>query len=297
MGPDKIQKTDIPKDIEEEPHLQEDPVAADVTSFIKEAIGTASPLADPEVDITLHPSREIPIAGELWSVTGHVFNRSTRPIWITDTATILSLSPEMYGQNSQIGSIDAFFPTTKSGQKSDIVRIDPKAEYTVIWKINPSANAFSKIWNAICNYAFFNPGQFRMNATVHIWNLPPKTDKDGLVINLGDSFSRSESKSITMDASPWVLIAGAAIGGILCYILQILSGSASFGSGFLQLVKGVFVGLTSAILLCGVVTVLLSRLATTNFILVVKIQDLWGAIATGFTIQWFGFSLLQKIMN
>jgi hypothetical protein len=31
------------------------------------------------------------------------------------------------------------------------------------------------------------------------------------------------------------------------------------------------------------------RLATTDFIVVIKIKDLWGAIATGFVLQGFGY--------
>jgi hypothetical protein len=39
------------------------------------------------------------------------------------------------------------------------------------------------------------------------------------------------------------------------------------------------------------------RLATTDFLIVVKVKDFWGAIATGFAVQWFGYPLLEKMLS
>jgi len=273
--------------------------------FQKE-MGGDEALPEPDVDISLHSSREKPVAGELWSISGSISNRSTKPIWIVDGATTLSLAPEMYGQSSQTGSIGAFFPTVKSRPFAETMRIDPGATYSVVWKIDPLSSAdqvgskqpiYKRIANSIRNYLFFNPGKFRVSSTTHIWSIKPQFNDSGYVDNYGSSFVKTISSEIEMDSSPWVLICGAAIGGVLCFIIQMLFGTIDAGGTIFSIFKSIAVGLTSAIILCGVVTVLLSRLATTDFILVVKIKDVWGAIATGFAIQWFGFPVLERILS
>ncbi|MEW5826871.1 MAG: hypothetical protein AB1778_08595 [Candidatus Bipolaricaulota bacterium] len=269
-------------------------------------IGRSESIPEPDVDISLHPSRETPIAGELWSVMGEVRNRSQSPIWIVDTTTMLSLAPEMYGQMATTGSVNAFFPTMRTRPQAEVVRIDPGANYTVVWKLDPGRQkhnqaAAKSIWrriiSAIRNFAFFNPGSFRLCASVHIWSAKPTFNETGQVANLGDSFCRAVSRDITMDASPWVLIVGAVTGGVLAYALQLAFGLATLGGTSLEVLRGVLVGLSSSCILTGVVTVLVSRLATTDFLVVVRVKDIWGAIATGFVVQWFGYSILTRLLG
>jgi len=99
-----------------------------------------------------------------------------------------------------------------------------------------------------------------------------------------------------MDASPWVLIFGAAIGGVLCFVLQALFGLVEVTGSLGAMFKTLFVGLGSATLLSGVVTVLISRLAKADFVLVVRVNDIWGAMTAGFVIQWFGYKILLHLI-
>jgi hypothetical protein len=275
-------------------------------AVIDAAIGDTAVIPHPDVDVTLHPSRDIPIAGELWSIAGEVHNRSEVPIWIVDSTTAISLAPEMYGSSKRTGSVGAFFPTIPSRPTSEIVRVDPGANYAVIWKLDPLSEkesspkprtAFRRVINSIRDYAFFNPGKFRVSATVHVWQTKPQVGESGIVTNTGASFPITVSKEIIMEASPWVLILGAACGAFLCFVLQLLTGRVLLGNSLGSVLKGTAVGLSTALILSGVVTVLISRLATTDFIVVVKVKDLWGAIATGFAIQWFGYSLVEKLIG
>lgn len=260
-------------------------------------IGEKDPISRSDVDLQLHPSREIPVAGELWSVFGEIHNRSSSPIWIVDTKTVLTIPPEIWGQASQGGSIGGFFPTVKPRPTDEVIRIDPGAKYDVVWKIQTIAQVGfrNRIVGILRNFAFFNPGTFRISSTAHIWNMLPKFNDQGRAVNTGDSFTLSVSRNIQMEASPWVLILGAATGGVLCFILQVLFGIIPFTS-FFEAIKPIIVGLGSAVLLTGVMTVLISRLATTEFLVVVKVKDIWGSIATGFVIQWFGYTLLAKYL-
>jgi len=213
--------------------LQDVPEGLDVLlSMVGSEMGSDIPLEEPDVDITLKPSREIPVAGELWSITGIISNRSTKPVWIANKYTNISLSPEMYGQSSQTGSIGAFFPTIESRPFAEVVRIDPGASYSVIWKIDPASSKgqpgatqsiYKRIANVIKNYSFFNPGEFVVSVNVHVWQVKPEFSNEGDVANVGDSYVKNVTTQIEMESSPWVLIIGAAIGGVLCFILQLTS--------------------------------------------------------------------------
>lgn len=265
-------------------------------------MGSDTPLPELDVDVILRPSRAVPIAGELWSVRGEIYNRSQFPIWIIDHTTRLTLPPEMYGQLVSTGSIAAFFPTIQSRFQSEVIRIDPGGNYFVTWKIDPIGNTDTsnslvrRIEFAITNFAFFNPGAFQMSATIHIWSSKrPAFTSVGMLANQGDSFCKSVSQEISMEASPWVLILGAAAGGAWCFVLQLLIGPSS-PLGSPNWISTVAVGIASSILLCSVVTVLLSRLAATDFLIAVRVKDIWGAVATGFAVQWFGYGVVAKLL-
>ena len=266
-------------------------------------VGDLAPIQAPEVEFSLYPSRETAVAGELWSIAGVLHNRSSGPIWIVDTQTQLTLAPEMFGLTSA-GSIPAFLPTVRSRSTDEVVRIDPGGRYGVVWKIDPCGigedtdlSLWQRVWTTFRRFAFFNPGSFRVFADAHIWTKPPIFSLQGRVTNVGDSYVVTVARAIAMDSSPWVLIAGAAAGGVLAFILQAVVGLASFGDSFGSITRNVAVGLTSAVILSGVVTVLISRLATTDFLVVVKVKDIWGAVATGFAVQWFGYSVLARLLT
>ncbi|MCO7200475.1 hypothetical protein [Pseudoalteromonas sp. OANN1] len=266
-------------------------------------IGGDECLLEPDVDIQLHPSRTAPVAGELWSISGEIHNRSDKPIWIIDTLSTVALAPEMYGHASDRGSIGAFFPTIQSRPQHEVVRIDSGASYSIVWKIPPIARSEGKVsnWglvaNALKNYSFFSPGIFKVFSTMHIFSTKPQFNKKGKVSNIGSSFPITVSKDIEMAPSPWVLILGAAIGGLLCFAIQSLTGAIPFGVGVWEVLKATIIGGTTSVLLASVATILISRLATTEFLIMIKVKDIWGAIATGFAIQWLGVSYIANIIS
>jgi hypothetical protein len=269
------------------------------------AVGEATVIPKPDVDIVLHTSRETPAAGELWSLSGEIHNRSQVPIWLVDQTTTMTLAPEMYGHSTRHRSVDAFFPTTRPGEGAEIVRIDPGASYAVVWELDPLGErggtsrrtSLRRVYTAIRDFAFFRPGRFRVSSTIHVWQQKPELDANGGVTNTGASFPITISREFAMEASPWVLVTGAVWGGILCFILQFLNGQIQIGAPVNVAVRDVAVGLGTALILNSVGTVLISRLATTDFIVVIKIKDLWGAIATGFVLQGFGYPALLRLLE
>lgn len=292
--------------------LVDEPMLEGTSSDLDE-IGSAEPLPETEVDVELIvPLRNI-VAGELWSVFGQIHNRSSRPIWIVDRFSTLFLPPELYGQESEVGSIGAFFPTVRPRKQDEVVRIDPGMAYTVVWKIDPTSSQrrpasttfdryslvrmVRRIYLAWSNYMFFIPGEYTAAANVHVWPLPPQA-QDGQVVNPGDSFTKATTTNVEIEASPWVLISGAVAGGVLAFALQAL-GSAQRKRRHRtrrKRISALVLGLASALLLTSVVTILLSRLSTSQFLVNVHVRDIWGAMAIGFVVQWFGFSYLERIL-
>lgn len=357
---------------------------------IKKEIGADRPTAftpeqRPNIELTLKSSAEQPIAGELWTIFATITNHSTFPVWIVDRATTLSYVPELAGRSNKAGSMGAFFPTVRSHSEDEIIRIEPNSSYIVTFKLDPMRMTESSkkddekpnktfwqallgenIANSITQFAFFAPGIYEISSVVHIWVKPPEIEK-GKVKNFGDTMTISSSITKSIDSSPWVLIFGASIGGILCFLLR-----KSYENGAVQpstvqtqaevvenvptvqaepnpimqklvaypiltflilrsiagmkwlfytipveiVIKKFFwetlivriswkllflqfllKGILPAVLLTGVGTILLSRLSTTNFLLAVKITDIWGAIVVGFMLQWGGYTLLNRIMT
>lgn len=285
----------------------------DYKGLAESEIGPLDAFVRPDIEVKLIPSRQLPVAGELWSILGTIKNRSDKPIWIVDVRTVLTLAPEMWGQTSRSGSLVAFFPTVRTRKTPEIVRIDPQCDYAVVWKIDTYhvrrdrktpgiVEVFARILSSLKDFVFFNPGEFTISATVHIWTVPPTIGEDGAISNSGESLPVNVNSEIEMEASPWVLILGAMIGGTLSFVLQLLAAysgtdAGSSGSALNLAASAIGIGFLVAVLLPAITTILLSRLATTDFLLVVKVKDIWGAIATGFIIQWFGYSPMLRLLE
>lgn len=268
-------------------------------------VGDIKPLSRPDIEIELRPSRESVVAGEPWSVTGEISNHAAQPIWIVDTTTRLHPASEVWGSGPRVGSLGAFFPTIMSRPEAEVVRIDPGASYSVIWRIDASKassegsplSLIRQVGWIVRNFAFFKPGIFATSAIVHVWCSPPKFSAEGVVSNLGESFTVTVPGQITVEPSPWVLVLGAAIGGILCYLLQLLYGIYNPTGSILSQFASITAGLLASSLLPGSLTVILSRLASTEFLVAIKIRDLWGALTIGFIVQWFGYGLIDRVLS
>jgi hypothetical protein len=274
------------------------------------AASSVTASAPTEVEVVFTPSRQMLNVGDSWSVTGEISNRSKdRPIWIVDTRAVLIVAPEVFGDDSVRWGLPAIFPTMVYSQlwtDDKVIRIDPGSKYAVIWKLGARSP-----YQAVVSHAFFSPGQYRATALVHVWYTPPilgpdeESDERGQlvtahrVLNLHESAAITSSRDLAFDASLVVLLVGAAIGGLLAWTLQAAlrehtgfsllndwSRLARFGANFV-----------AAVLLPVVVTLLLARLSAADSPIAIRVRDLWGAIATGFVVQWVGLPLLAKTLG
>ena len=268
-------------------------------------LGTSAALEIPDIELQPIASQETLGAGALWTIYSRLRNRTVNPIWIVERTTTLDVPPELWGISSDAGSVHAFFGTKKRDSSDRILRLDPGATYTVSWKIDPfhekrsSGSAFAtfrRLLFLLGEYLFFQPGEYSLASNTHIWSTPPCV-KDKEVVNFGDSVVLSESAKITVNTPQPVLIFGAVVGGIACFALQILLRIRRTSFRTAGGVRFLLLGFFTAILLCSLGTILASRLSAPDFLIAVRVQDFWGAIATGFVIQWFGLRYLSQRLD
>jgi hypothetical protein len=279
-------------------------------------LGPQKALEPVDVEMVLTVSRPTVVAGDQWAVIGSITNRSDRPVWIANNYTTLLPAPEVWGGVAAGGSLGAFFPSTGKTAGDEVIRIEPRGSYTVVWDIDhlksynrayrtqgggqerpgPLSQLMQRIRLAWSGYMFFVPGEYQLFAILHVWPTHPKLT-NASISNLGDSVTRTASLKVRLDASPWVLIFGASLGGLLCFALQTTQELRSGTSLWRLRTLGFFtLGVGTALLLTSIVTILISRLATTQFLISVEVRDFWGAVATGFVVQWFGYPLISRLL-
>jgi hypothetical protein len=269
-----------------------------------------------DVEIILRPSRNFLVAGDLWSVEGEVRNHSkTQPIWIVNRSTTLMFPSEVYGATSTAIDSYAIFPagaqiTQITDSSQDVryystVRIDPQGSYVFSWAPpsrmgNPTQflpHAVNPLRD-ITEYAFLTPGDFWGVANVHVWYAAPSFHTNDVVnpISFENSFVTTQEQQFPIQASPWVLIAGGTLGGLLSVVLQMINGGIRppERANPLHVLAWAVLAVGGAVLLAGVVAVLFARVAATDFFVAVKVNDVWGAIATGFIVALVGFGPVEN---
>lgn len=285
----------------------------------RDDIGAPEPVTTSPVDLELVYPRVIE-AGDKVTVHGRIRNNADMPIWIVDTRARLTVPAAIWGPSSTtpLNSMHAFIPTTDPSMSDQIQRIGAKGAYTVSWLLDYSEVArasrggsvdatkdaeelsdvgqiLKRTQQTFWNYLFFEPREYEVVANIHVWTQPPKRGSDGNVSNVGDSFTMTASAVPTFTTPQTVLIFGAAIGGLICFLLR---STTSVGNQELTKRKAfeLSLGIPSAILLCVIGTIMLSRLSSSDFIVSVSVNDLWGAIATGFVIQWGGIRFFSGLL-
>lgn len=98
-----------------------------------------------------------------------------------------------------------------------------------------------------------------------------------------------------------MILAGAALGGMLAFILlpgvrsRSLSADQVIG-GPLKRAIGAAAGISIAMTLGVTVTILLSRMSRSESLIRVDASDLWSAIVVGFVANYVGLRIFQSIL-
>jgi hypothetical protein len=154
-------------------------------------------------------------------------------------------------------------------------------------------------------YIFFQPNQYALSSAVHYWPTNPEVQliasiKANTPVNLTGSMVAEATLSSDVRSSPWVVLFGGCIGGILSYLLLWLAGgrgTVGDARGLPSRIVGRVAGISSAAILAGVITILLQRVGSTPFLVTVTVNDFWGAIVIGFLAQYVGVRVLDRFVD
>jgi len=267
------------------------------------------------IDITIETSRSQPTAGDGLGVTAEIRNVSDSVIHLESKEIDLVIPPELEGPGKAMSRWYAEFPTETYPTTGDIwaagVDLKPGDSYKVYWTQGIKYTAgdqewyIGKIYNVIVsemNFIFFPPGDYKIAIVckyrpINSSELDPKT---------AAYRTTSQAAIIHVAAPQFVILFGAALGGLLAYFLlpqgrkklvQTSSEEESLvGRIVTRIIKEV-AGIAGAVLLSTMITILLSRISETQFLIKVTITDVWGAIAIGFIANYLGAKALDKILT
>lgn len=269
--------------------------------------------ASSQVDIALESTQASAAGGASFAVEGTITNRRDEPVWIVDKYTTLSAPPHI-SERGEAAVLTAVFPSLQSaateaaeedaaeeappateepgespGSETDdqVVRLDALGSYLVRWDLDDPS--FLESFQ-------FHPGEYRFTAQVHTWTRPPVLSR-GRAINTSDSGIVLGEARIEIGLSIWTLVAGAMIGGVLALLLR-FAGMYRMrqqpARGWLGFIA---IGTLGAIVGPAVGTVLIARIGEIDTFISLSINDLWGAVASGFLLEWLGLWRLMESLR
>ena len=164
---------------------------------------------------------------------------------------------------------------------------------TVFW--NGRKRSGSENWlSSHLSELFTPPGSYPITVVASYWDA-----KEGAQQKTLDHHSYSTVLTVSIVASQGAVIFGAILGGLIAFFL--LPGTRFFQPAeaalhsIPQTILRYISGMLASVLLSIIGTILLSRLADTQFLVKVTVNDFWGAVAIGFVINATGKKLLAKI--
>jgi hypothetical protein len=254
------------------------------------------------ISIEIEPSRPKLEAGEGISIVGTIQNTSQSTVYIRESSLTMTLPVELEGMRSAVYGYAAFFPTEphEPGKPHDqyfsnVIALKPGDNYAANWtsvrftkKTEGSTPYVLRQIATQLQYVFFYPGDYKILVTAKYWT-DPKLPPDGY-----RTFTKSAK--IAVGAPLFVILIGAALGGLIAYI--ILPKRRHGGSQEWPEVLGRHsIGVIGAILLSVIITIMLSRIAETQFVISVTVNDVWGAIVIGFFAQYGGMKVLENLLR
>lgn len=266
------------------------------------------------IELKVETSKPRQTAGTGLGVTADIKNVSDSKIYLYEKRITMTLPPELEGPFRGIRGWWAFFPSVwkESYERYDnVIALQPGDTYKVFWEKRPvthgrkeaSETQTSILKNVIdtirseLNFIFFTPGEYKISVLAHYWTDPSFPEDDYRIV--------SESITLQVAAPQSVILLGAALGGLIAYFIlpharrrfiRTESSAAGGKSFFFKRISKEGIGILGAILLSAMVTILLSRISETQFVIRVTVNDFWGAVAIGFVANYAGTKILDKII-
>jgi hypothetical protein len=267
------------------------------------------------ISIAIESSRTQPTAGDGLGIWADIVNVSSSPIYIKADAVDLILPPELLPTVQGPHGWYAFFPTQNPNVLP--ISIAPGDSYRVFWNSGylGSVQSGESLPNQSVLQLLKSMWETMKIQMTYLW-FPPADYKIAVVAKYSTTSDFSDSTSRTavqtavlhVSAPQLVILFGASIGGILAYLVlpqargKLIKESEKeqmlpLKSRWLKRIFREASGLFAAMLLSTVVTILLSRISDSQFLIRVTITDIWGAIVIGFVANYLGANFINKILE
>jgi len=281
------------------------------------ALVQATPLkSPPAIDIKVETFRKQIVPESLFGVAvsgvmADITNNSSAPVYMR-TQDVHLVPPDVSRPDFGIYSSDGWFPTEYLEPEPHVISLKPNETYRIFWEQrsnqelsregkDSSAESRSKpadVWQWVqrkIQFIGFPPGSYPITVEVKYWD-HRKFDGD-------DYHTAVSTKIVEYTAPQWVIILGAILGGLIFTALAAVraeQGAVNRSPGGRWEVAKILgkIGMTviGSILLSVIITILMSRIAETQFFIKVTVSDFYGAIAVGFLANYGGLALLDKIL-
>lgn len=245
-----------------------------------------------QLSIHLSTSRPEVTVGSGFGVAADVENVSNTPVFLNCSYFVmippLEIDPD--GPDTWWAVIQG-----NQGTKNfytEALTLQPGDRTAAFWsgnqrRQNENARGFSKVRYALRDFVHilnFTPGEYTIKVIALYW-----PDEASARNHAANYRSQTAEIKVSVAAPQWVIILGAATGGIIAYLL--------FPAIRLKANRIEPFGLLTAALLSVIATILLSRISDTQFFVKITVKDFWGAIAVGFISVASGSSLLEKYVS
>ena len=285
------------------------------------------------IRIVFEPTRPQLTVGPGFGVVAEIKNVSNSDtVYIWEGYTVLIVPPELWDPSKRNQSdpskpdpwaaLWGYFPSDVRPENvaGTCVALQPGDTYSVFWNIRSEGQSklLGYLFNQIKSelyFMFFSPGSYKLTVQVQYWTSPTVKGKEQPYRchggnptdpnKLNDYRAVAQTVTLPVAAPQSVTLFGAAIGGLIGYWIlpagrrRLMTGIATTSRTAHWILQGgrVLLGSLGAVVLAMIVTILLSRIADTQFFIRVTVADLWGAIAVGFIASYIGAKVLDSILK
>ncbi len=263
------------------------------------------------ITLSIQTSRSRPTAGTGLGISAEIKNISDSTIYIKSQELALVLPPEIAPAGQSAAGSYALLPTETRGNPdfnyadASIV-LSPGDTYKAFWNStlagtnesripipSPLLNLYTMLASEM-KFIFFSPSDFKI-AVVAKYNTSPD-------FSAANYRTLVQDATISVGAPQFVILFGAAIGGLLAYLIlpharrKLIRVTEETSRNWAQRFTIEISGIFGSILLSAMTTILLSRVSESEFLIKVSISDFWSAIAVGFFANCFGAIILAKTL-
>lgn len=273
------------------------------------------------IKITISTSRAQMQAGDNFLITAEIENVSKEVVYFNPRAFTLTAPPEIDPESprdwyavfpgpasgplkASVGGHELMCAVKETGTDptfDKVVVLPPGGRIPAYWsgkmrptdspdlnKLSWTAYAVRMTADSIGRALSFPPGRYKIVVFAAYWNT-----YEGARCKLAEHQSDIAEYELSVAASQATILWGASIGAVIAFFLLPALKLSPEMKGTVHKAHG----LITSVLLSVILTIMLSRLADTQFLVKVSVSDFWGAVVIGFVSSATGARILRMILQ